>query len=70
MGGNDNGLSIMNLNLMDGFIGDSELSVGLLGVLLHLFTLPCRLGTTEVMGFAGEIPGFVRQTGSGAVTRG
>lgn len=62
----------MNLNLMDGFIGDSELSLGLLGVcvLLHLFALPCRLGTAEIIGFAGGILGFSRQTGCGAVTRG
>ncbi len=72
MGGNDNGLYIMNLNLMDGFIGNSELSLRLLGVcvLLHLFSLPCRLSTAEVIGFAGGILGFIRQTGGGAVTRG
>lgn len=62
----------MALNLMDGFIGDSEFSVRLLGVygLLHLFTLPGRLCTAKVIGFAGGILGFIHQTGSGAVTRG
>ncbi len=62
----------MNLNLMDGFIGDSELSLRLLGVcaLRHFFSLPRRLSTAEVIGFAGRIPGFIHQTGGGAVTRG
>lgn len=62
----------MALNLMDGFIGDSEFSIRLLGVcrLLHHFMLPCRLCTAKVIGFAGGILRFVRLTGSGAVTRG
>ncbi len=55
---------------MDGFIGNSELRLLGVCVLLHLFSLPRRLSTAEVIGFAGGILGFIRQTGGGAVTRG